>query len=151
MTGFESLFQYTPKTSDAAVSGLIGGLASGLAMLAFLVVAGLLISLPPLETLARFAPGEGDNPMTGGLAHLAVSGMYGLVYGLLWHAVFTRLKSKAPRSLPLPGRSRIQFSAVAGRTGCTAAHQRVGLAGLSDGFSWPPTWCMAWRWVGWFN
>ncbi len=69
---------------DAAVSGLFGGLGGGALMAAFLVLAGLLAGQGVGDTLRHFASGENTSPVQGLLAHLAVSGVYGLVFGLGW-------------------------------------------------------------------
>ena len=72
------------RISDAVVDGLIAGLEAGLVMVVFLIAvewastgdgAGL--------TLARFDPGNHPAPLTGLIVHLAVSGVYGLVFGFI--------------------------------------------------------------------
>lgn len=82
--------------SDAAVDGLFAGLMAGVIMLLFLILAGLLIGEAPDDLLMRFATGQDPNPLTGGLIHLAVSGIYGGVFSLLIHALPNRLLDHLP-------------------------------------------------------
>jgi hypothetical protein len=77
-----------------AVAGLLHGLAAGLAMTAFLVAAGLLRGQGPANTLAAFTMSgqpAASNALTGLLGHLAVSGVYGLIWGLAWRAIGRRI------------------------------------------------------------
>jgi hypothetical protein len=67
---------------DAAVDGLLAGLAAGLLMAAYLWLAGLLQGVSIGALFARFDPGQPASPLTGALVHLAVSGVYGVAYGL---------------------------------------------------------------------
>jgi hypothetical protein len=77
------LFTHKELTSgDAAIDGLFGGLLAGMAMAVFLVGAGLAVGDGPGEVLARFAPGGAQSPLGGLIAHLAVSGIYGALFGL---------------------------------------------------------------------
>jgi hypothetical protein len=69
------------RLSDSAVDGLIGGLAGGLTMAVFLVIAGLAGGEGVAEMLGRFSPAGDGNPLTGGLAHLAVAAIYGAIFG----------------------------------------------------------------------
>ena len=62
---------------DAAVDGLIHGLLAGLLMLVYLVIVGWLQARTAAEVLGLFSPGAGSSPLNGGLAHLAVSSIYG--------------------------------------------------------------------------
>jgi hypothetical protein len=68
---------------DTAVDGLLAGLIAGLSMAIFLALAGLLEGTPPLTTLAYFDPARAGGWLTGLLAHLAVSAIYGVLFGLL--------------------------------------------------------------------
>ncbi|MDQ1300430.1 MAG: hypothetical protein QG637_347 [Chloroflexota bacterium] len=71
---------------DAAVDGLLAGAGGGIAMAAVLVASGLLAGAGPASTLARFDPsGAGSaSPLAGGLIHLAVSAVYGLLFGVIY-------------------------------------------------------------------
>ncbi len=75
---------------DAAVDGLLSGLGAGLVMAAYLVVVGLLRSEGPGVMLARFSAGAAISPWMGLLSHLAVSAMYGVVFGLLSRWILRR-------------------------------------------------------------
>jgi hypothetical protein len=79
------------KTGDAAVNGLLAGLAGGAAMLVFLVIAGLLQGDQILGTLGAFAPSGDGNPFMGALAHIAVSAIYGAVFGVLMPFLSSRI------------------------------------------------------------
>lgn len=86
------------SAGDAAVAGLLRGLVAGLAMAAFLVAAGLPRGQGPASTLATFTvSGQpvADNALTGLLGHLAVSGVYGLIWGLIWRLVSRRVSIPA--------------------------------------------------------
>ena len=71
------------SVGDTAVDGLLAGLVGGVAMALFLVVIGWLSGAPPQTTLAYFAPAQTGSWLTGLLSHLAVSAIYGVVFGLL--------------------------------------------------------------------
>lgn len=71
------------SAGDTAVDGLVAGLVAGLAMAVFLALAGLTSGTPPLTTLGYFDPARAGNWLTGLLAHLAVSAIYGVVFALL--------------------------------------------------------------------
>jgi hypothetical protein len=78
------LFTHKELTSgDAAIDGLFGGLLAGIVMAVFLAAAGLSVGDVPGEVLARFAPGGAQSPLGGLIAHLAVSGIYGALFGLV--------------------------------------------------------------------
>jgi len=69
---------------DAAVDGLLAGAGAGFVMAAYLWVVGLVQGLPAATVLGRFDPGPAASPLTGALVHLAVSGVYGAIFGLGW-------------------------------------------------------------------
>lgn len=73
-------------TGDAAVTGLFYGLAAGLAMGVYLVLAALSQGVGVIELWSSFA-GVLSNPLFGFAGHLAVSAVYGLVWGLLWRTL----------------------------------------------------------------
>jgi hypothetical protein len=83
------------QAGDAAVNGLFGGLVAGLVMSIVLVTAGLANGMTAAGTLELFAPVASAAPLAGLLTHLAVSAIYGLVFGILWHAVL-RLRQWTP-------------------------------------------------------
>jgi hypothetical protein len=69
---------------DAAVDGLYSGILAGLGMAATLMVMGLFSGIPAMVTMGRFDPGTNGSWLSGSLAHLAVSGVYGVVFALLY-------------------------------------------------------------------
>ena len=69
---------------DAAVDGLISGVAAGLLMAVFLLVAGGLGGKSVADVLRQFDPGARPAPLTGAVTHLAVSGVYGILFASLW-------------------------------------------------------------------
>jgi uncharacterized membrane protein YagU involved in acid resistance len=75
---------YQATIGDAAVDGLLGGLIAGLGMAGYLVIAGLAASESPAQVLGRFAPGAETAALTGGLMHLAVAAVYGMLFALGW-------------------------------------------------------------------
>jgi hypothetical protein len=83
--------------SDAAVSGLFAGLGAGLLMAMYVGLVGLFLGKGAGVYLGYFSPGGNGGPLQGTLAHLAVSGVYGMLFGLGWS--FTRGK----RSGRVPG------------------------------------------------
>ncbi len=74
----------TTSPGEAAVDGLLNGLLAGLAMLAFLLVAGLLAGSPTLQTIQSLGWEKGSAPFAGVFAHLAVASFYGLLWGPAW-------------------------------------------------------------------
>jgi hypothetical protein len=86
-------------TSDAALDGLFGGLAAGVAMAIYLVLWGLTVGLGPGAVLGMFDPGERHIALTGALTHLAVASVYGILFGLLWWALRRGLRRGVPAGL----------------------------------------------------
>ena len=72
----------TTTVGDAAVDGLLGGVVAGIAMVIYLVVVNLFAG-EGVAVLNRFDP-NAASPMVGVLLHLAVSGVYGAVFGIGW-------------------------------------------------------------------
>lgn len=72
---------------DRAVDGLLAGIGAGVAMAIFLLVVGLISSESPATILSRFDPVNASNMITGLLTHLAVSAIYGVIFGLLVWAI----------------------------------------------------------------
>jgi ABC-type phosphate transport system permease subunit len=91
-----TLTQKHTSAGDAAVSGLFGGLLAGAMMAVFLALAGLLAGLGAGTYLSYFASGENVSPVQGLLTHLAVSGVYGLVFGLGWRFAKGKRFSRVP-------------------------------------------------------
>jgi hypothetical protein len=68
---------------DTAVDGLLAGLVGGVAMGLVLALAGWLHGGSPLAVLGYFAPAQEGSWLTGLLAHLAASAIYGVGLALL--------------------------------------------------------------------
>lgn len=75
--------QRKKSIGDVAVDGLLAGMAAGVVMAAWLVLAGLLGGEGPVAVLGRFDPGAGGSPLIGALMHLAVAGFYGVGLALI--------------------------------------------------------------------
>jgi hypothetical protein len=80
---------------DAAVDGLLSGVVAGLVMAAYVLVVGVAAGSSWETVLAQFDPGVNPAPLTGGLTHLAVAGVYGALFGLAWRAA-TRAWPRLP-------------------------------------------------------
>ena len=81
----ELIMTTLPKSKmmgDAAVDGLLAGLAAGVVMAVYLIVTGLMTGDGLSNILGRFAPGEPTTPLAGALSHLAVSAIYGALFGV---------------------------------------------------------------------
>lgn len=83
---------HSNTAGDAAVDGLIGGVIAGIGMALFLVVVQWLGGESPVQLLTRFSVGT-PSPVVGALLHLAVAGIYGIGFGILYRF--------APRALKL--------------------------------------------------
>lgn len=69
---------------DSAVDGLLTGTGAGLLMALYLLMTGLLSGQPWPMILAQFDPSPTPTPLTGAVAHLAVAGVYGVIYAVAW-------------------------------------------------------------------
>jgi hypothetical protein len=83
-----SLVRGKKTWGDTAVDGLLAGLAGGLVMSLILVAADWLIGRSPLLSLGYFDPAGTGNWLTGLLAHLAVSALYGAGLALLLRGIW---------------------------------------------------------------
>lgn len=91
MTKDSSYIGRRDKTAgDVAVDGLLAGLLAGLMMGVFLVLADWLAGISPAATLSRFDPAANASPVVGGLFHMALSGLYGVVFALVFRVVLRR-------------------------------------------------------------
>jgi len=73
----------TMSVGDAAVEGLMYGIAAGLAMALIIVVSEWFIGVAPLTVLGYFDGGGNASPFLGAFTHVAVSGIYGVVFGMI--------------------------------------------------------------------
>jgi hypothetical protein len=84
------------KLSDAALDGLFGGLAGGVAMAVYLEIWGLLAGHGPGAVLGMFDPNRRGAALNGALTHLAVASVYGILFGLIWWALRRGLRVAVP-------------------------------------------------------
>lgn len=83
--------------TDAVIDGLLSGLAAGLAMLAYLLVTGLIDGNSLLSVINLFYPaGQDIRPLASVLLHLGVSSIYGVLYGLILRSVLSRVAARVP-------------------------------------------------------
>lgn len=83
MTDSKYILSKDSSTGDAAVDGLLSGIVAGLLMIAYLVIAGLLMGGNLLATLNRFDPSQNSSAVLGLIGHLAVSAIYGAIFGVI--------------------------------------------------------------------
>ncbi len=83
--------QSTTKIGDAAVDGLLAGLGAGVLMALVLALSGLFGGAGIAGTLALFTPFGSPGPLAGAISHLAVSAIYGAVFGVLYAPLRGRL------------------------------------------------------------
>ncbi len=83
------------SAGDAAIDGLLSGVLAGLAMAVYLLVYGWFSGIGLLNILALLAPHIESGALVGGLAHLAVSGIYGVVFGV-GYVMFLRRRDYSP-------------------------------------------------------
>ena len=84
------------SASDSAIDGLGGGLLAGLAMGAFLALVSWFGGESPTELFSRFDLQALPSPFVGGLIHLALSGVYGIIYGILFWLLLRRTLAGRP-------------------------------------------------------
>ena len=93
MSQMKSVLSRQSTIGDAAVDGLLGGLGGGFVMAIYLVAAGLAGGELPATVLSRFDPSAAAAPLTGALMHLAVAGVYGMVFGIGFRWIRIRSRS----------------------------------------------------------
>jgi hypothetical protein len=76
------------RIEDAVINGLFSGVLAGLAMILVLALLGSYNQPKIKDLLGLFDPTGNQNFYAGGFAHLAVSAVYGLIFGLLWKLFF---------------------------------------------------------------
>ncbi len=84
MTRIKPIPVHTTTLGDAAVDGLLNGVIAGLAMALYLAMSTALQGQVPWAVLSAFDASTKSSPLVGLVMHLAVSGVYGAVFGLLW-------------------------------------------------------------------
>jgi hypothetical protein len=77
--------QGSRQFGNSAVDGLIAGAGGGMLMIIYLLLVMALLGEAPAVLLQRFTTGTlQDSTLTGVVAHLAVSAIYGMVFALVW-------------------------------------------------------------------
>ena len=89
--------------SDLVLDGLFTGLLAGIGMGAALALAAAWQGEAPVVALERFSLEELTTPLAGGLVHLAVSGVYGLLFGLILQAIYPWMKHVGRGGILLAG------------------------------------------------
>lgn len=70
------------SVGDAAVEGLVYGIAAGVAMLAFILLVEWWVGVAPAAVLSYFDAGGNASALAGLFTHVAVSGIYGVGFGI---------------------------------------------------------------------
>jgi hypothetical protein len=71
--------------SDVAVEGLLAGFLAGGVMAMMLLVAGLVSGQTAPTVLSKLAGTGHESALTGAVTHLAVTGVYGALFGVICH------------------------------------------------------------------
>lgn len=137
MTVMNGLPTATKTTSAAIIDGLLAGVLSGAGMGVLILAIEWTLGHNPLEVLGWFAPSSDRSPVVGGLAHLAVSGIYGMLFGWLAHLTHSRRGSRFPTWLLglLFGLAIFLFAELVRLPGSLAALENIPiwLFGLAHG------------------
>ena len=80
--------------SQLAVDGLIYGLVGGAAMYLSLAIFALLSGESPVSVASHFSAGELTSPWLGLFGHLAVSSIYGALFGAIIWPVLRRISDR---------------------------------------------------------
>lgn len=75
---------HTLGLGDAAVEGLMFGILAGIVMGAFVLAVEFVAGKAPGTVLGYFDAGSQASPMIGSFTHIAVSGIYGVVFGVVY-------------------------------------------------------------------
>ncbi len=68
---------------DAAVDGLLNGILGGFVMAVIIVGVETLAGVFPLAVLSYFAISNDASPFAGLFTHVAISGIYGAIFGII--------------------------------------------------------------------
>jgi hypothetical protein len=82
------------QIGNLAVDGVLYGLLGGIGMFTFMAVIALLSGESLAILLARFSPDGYTAPIRGLFSHLAVSAIYGTLFGVLAWPLLTRFLPK---------------------------------------------------------
>ncbi len=87
MSNSQPLIRARSSSGDAAVDGVLHGVGAGIVMALYLIVIGMVAGAGLAATLSAFDLGQGTSPVRGALIHLAVSAIYGMLFGLLYRLI----------------------------------------------------------------
>jgi uncharacterized membrane protein YagU involved in acid resistance len=92
MAGTSQALPKNRSISDYAIDGLAAGFIAGLLMVTYLIGAGLSIGLSPANILSSFRVQDPNTSLAGILLHLAVSGVYGTIFGSSYHPLIGKIQ-----------------------------------------------------------
>ncbi len=118
--------------ADSLIDGLVAGIIAGTGMGVILILVGWALGGNPAAILNSFVPWDNPTPVTGALLHIAVSSVYGMVFGALVF-IFSRLWSKFP----------IWISAIVYGAVLYLLARFVVLPGVASQLQTIPTWLFA--------
>lgn len=95
MTNTPSVLPSHSSLGDTAVDGLLAGGLAGAVMALYLLAAGMISGVSWQAVLSQFDPSSTPTPLAGTLTHVAVAGVFGVLFSLL-----RRLATRAWRGLP---------------------------------------------------
>jgi len=78
------VYEQEQTTGDAAVDGLLAGVGAGIISAIYLVIVGLISGQTLAAVMGPFDPTQQGNVVVGSLVHLAVSGVYGVLFAVLY-------------------------------------------------------------------
>jgi hypothetical protein len=90
MSNSQPLIRARSSIGDAAVDGLLNGVAAGIVMAMYLILIGVVTGGGVTTILSAFDLGQGTSPVRGVLIHLAVAAIYGIVFSLLYRLLGRR-------------------------------------------------------------
>ena len=90
MSNSQPLIRARSSIGDAAVDGLLNGVAAGVVMAIYLMISGVLTGAGLAATLSAFDLGQGVSPVRGAVIHLAVAAIYGMAFGLIYRLIGRR-------------------------------------------------------------
>ena len=87
MTQNNAVLDERSAAGDAAVDGLFSGIGAGVVMAAYLGIVALISGEGLSVMFGRFAVGANPTPLQGFVLHLAVSSVYGVMFGLIFKSL----------------------------------------------------------------
>lgn len=91
MSNSNLITQEEHSIGDAAVDGLLNGIIAGVGMGLYVLLIFLVNSVPAGEIIVYFGSIT-DSGLVSALIHLAISGIYGVLFGLAFSVISNRLR-----------------------------------------------------------